>query len=183
LVEDLNIKPTSKFCNHQCYAKYVLSHPDQYKQSEERKQKQSNDIKKRISEGIFKPKTNNAYNGSLIRIDDKTFRSSWEAAFHILNPTLQYETVVIQYILDGVKRNYFVDFVDYDNRILYEIKPKSRQTDEVNILKEVAAIEWCKNNNYSLITIDETYLQKVLPVTDTSMWPDIVKRRLKCFLK
>ncbi|EAJ4655454.1 hypothetical protein CYA84_04410 [Campylobacter coli] len=60
----------------------------------------------------------------------------------------------------GVARNYIVDFTDFDNKILYEIKPKSEINNDLNKIKENAAIKWCKNNGFVYKIITEDYLKK-----------------------
>ena len=44
----------------------------------------------------------------------------------MLNPTLLYEKLRVQYIgVDNKLHNYIVDFIDIDNKIVYEVKPDS----------------------------------------------------------
>ena len=54
-------------------------------------------------------------------------------------------------------RNYIVDFVDEENKILYEIKPLFETDKKLNKDKEKYAKLWCKDNNYKYILITEEY--------------------------
>jgi hypothetical protein len=73
-------------------------------------------------------------------------RSSWDAYFQLFNKNFFYEKIIISYKIDGIYRNYIVDFVDLDNRILYEIKPNSVRNDERNLIKYKYARNWCIKN-------------------------------------
>lgn len=126
--------------------------------------KLSESIKKRIKDGSFKPAVTNSWCHSKINliINDKKIevRSSWEAIFYLTNPSLSYENIIIPYYDSKKKknRNYIVDFCDFDNRILYEIKPVNQTTNCKD--KEFAALEWCKTNKYSFVYIDEDWMVK-----------------------
>lgn len=78
------------------------------------------------------------------------FRSLLELSFMFEHDgrykTCESKDFKIEYFIDGVKRNYFPDFV-VDN-IVYEIKPKKLWSSYQNNIKTNAAIEWCGNNNY-----------------------------------
>ncbi len=148
-----------------------------------RLKKQSNTMIKLISEGKFKPKTNNVYNGKIIEINGQKYRSSWDAMFHILNPDLQYEGIVIPYKIDNKIRNYFVDFVDNKNKILYEIKPKIRHNDKKNIIKFEALKKYSEKNNFTYKIIDEIYILDNIDKLNLNELPELMIRRLKCFLK
>jgi len=84
-------------------------------------------LKRLIKEGKFTPCITNSWTNwkSYIKIKDdiKKFRSNWEAVFFLLNQHLDYEKVRIQYEYQNKVSSYIVDFVDFDKKILYEIKP------------------------------------------------------------
>jgi len=148
-----------------------------------RLEKQSNTMIKLIKDGKFKPNTNNVYNGKILIVNGQKYRSSWEAMFHILNPHLQYENTVIQYELNNKIRNYFIDFTDYKNRVLYEIKPKIRQNDKKNIIKINALKKYSEENNYTYKIIDEDYILDNVNKLNLNELPELMIRRLRCFLK
>jgi hypothetical protein len=135
------------------------------KYSEDHKKVLSELVKKRILDGKFTPYVTNSWCHSRIRtkINNKIIhhRSSWESVFHILNPTLYYEKIRIKYISqDNKTRIYITDFVDDDKKIIYEIKPNSNRNDISVLIKEEAAMDWCKVNGYSYIYIDDSYFKK-----------------------
>jgi hypothetical protein len=148
------------------------------KVKEERSQKQSESMRSLIKSGKFKPNINNVYNGSMTEVGNIKFRSSWEAAFYLLNRNVEYEKFSIPYTYKGKERNYFVDFVDEKCKIIYEIKPISRQMDEVNVIKDLTARRWSKNNGYSYIIVDETYFIKNMNVQNTKSFPVDIKRKM-----
>jgi hypothetical protein len=117
-------------------------------------------IKTKILNGTFTPNITNSWTRKNIELDiggvKIKFRSSWEAAYVILNPTHQYEKIRIPYELNGVIKTYIVDFADFENNILYEIKPTSMKSTDVCLLKENAANKWAAENGwvYKYITDD-----------------------------
>ena len=182
--KDLNVKPKTKFCSNKCYAEYMISHKEEYKRSDERREKQSQLMISLISSGSFIPKINNVYNGSLLSYNGKKYRSSWDLAFHILNPYLLYESKVIQYNSpkDNKEHNYIVDFEDNKKKILYEIKPEVNTNNPINKAKEKAVIKWCKNNKYQYILITDNYFYDKLTADVIKDWNPELKRRLLQFI-
>lgn len=136
-----------------------------FKMSDETKKKvnlnQSKLIKKRIKNGEFTPNITNSWCHSMCKIningEIKKVRSTWEALFYISNPNLLYENIRIEYIYQNSKHNYIVDFEDNENKILYEIKPKSERYKVKNELKRIFANEWCKIHNYEYKIIDNDW--------------------------
>ncbi len=131
-------------------------------------EKNSKKMKEKIKNGEFIPHITNSWaksrcdikfirNGELVSI--KT-RSTWDAFFQLKNPNFFYEKVVIPYKIKGVERNYIVDFVDIENRILYEIKPDSTNNTPANVAKYKYARIWCKKNGYNFIIIKNKWFLK-----------------------
>lgn len=87
-------------------------------------------------------------------------RSSWEAFFQLVNTNLVYEKVVIPYKLNGEERNYIVDFVDYENKVLYEIKPKSERNTKIVKTKKKYAIKWSRANKYTYKVISDDWFHE-----------------------
>lgn len=138
--------------------------------SDESKLKQSIAIKRKIADGTFTPCVTNSWARSRCYIDNIPFRSSWEAMFYLVTK-LPFEKIRIPYIgIDSKQHSYIIDFHDEKNKILYEIKPNSNKTDELVILKEKAALNWCALNNWGFRFIDEDYLYKHM---------NIIKKELK----
>lgn len=149
------------------------------KQSPENKQNKSEHMKNLIESGQFTPKTENRLNRWKTVYDNKQFRSSWEACFYFLNKTFFYEKVRIRYF-DTVKnkeRVYIVDFVDENNKILYEIRPKSLQSKMKD--KLVAVDKYIKENGYTFKFIDEDYIRTMKPLIESSDLPEDVKIKIR----
>lgn len=186
------------FCSRECYVKNLSlrqigdknsSHKMSLETFESMRKNNSEFMKSQISKGLFKPNITNSWaksKCSLIINDTKRFfRSSWEAFFNLVNPHLEYEKLRIPYIHDGNNHTYIVDFIDDLNRIIYEIKPSGFKNFNKNSSKEVYAIEWCRNNDYSYTQIDESWFKINFPINkhllnDQEEGNDI-KRKLKKF--
>lgn len=125
--------------------------------TEECKQRASDHIKKLIKEGKFTPNIHNSNTHWQSTVDNKKYRSSWEAAYHILNPQCKYESIRIEYIFDNKRRIYIVDFEDIINKKLIEIKPLSHKDSRKMLSKILYTELWCKKHNYSFEIIDESY--------------------------
>lgn len=150
------------------------------------KQKLSKIMKEKIKNGEFTPNITNSWcrSKTSITINDKiyNFRSSWEATFFILNNHLKYEKIRIPYFYKKKEKIYIVDFVDEENKILYEIKPNSEREKEKNILKELAAKKWCKKNSYKYKIIgNEWFVENAIKI-DYNCFPQI-KKKMEQFLK
>ena len=162
------------------------NNPCQRQTDETRKKsakKQSETIKLKIKNGHFTPCVTNSWCHSRIEINKIPFRSCWEAAFYILNPKLQYEKIRIPYIdINGDEKIYITDFVDYINKKIYEIKPKSVKNIYINILKEKAAIEWCNNNGYEYICISDEYFLKNAKKINYNLYEPKLQKSMKQFL-
>ena len=137
-------------CSLRCYRK-------NYKQfvTEERKAKQSNALKRKIASGQFIPNITNSWTSLKAYYvsceNEHKYRSIFELVFHILNPTLQYESNVIPYSYKNKNRNYIIDFTDNKNKKLYELKPLSLTDTHINIVKSNAALKWAEEEGYEYV--------------------------------
>lgn len=185
-----------KFCSNECYRKNLSNRQmgDKntcHKMTEETFKsmcdKNSKIMKEKIKVGEFKPNISNSWHKGkcylILNNEKKSYRSSWEAFFHLCNEKLKYEDTRIEYVFNGEKNNYIIDFTDYENKILYEIKPKTSINLERNKKKRHYAKKWCKKNNYRFIYITEDWL---LLNMDSNLYrlenqPDAeeIKRKLK----
>lgn len=198
--------PYHQFCSSECRNKWwsLKQREDNtiYRANEETLNRVKNEnsirMKQKIKNGDFTPCSTNSWchskykikfiqNNKLISV---TVRSSWEAIFQLLNPTLLYEKLRVQYIgVDNKLHNYIVDFIDIDNKIVYEVKPDSCKELKNNILKNKALINWCKVNNYNMQYIDENYFKthnfniSLLDYTDDEYKQKLLKliKRYKTF--
>lgn len=151
-------------CSLNCYNK-IRGSEIWFKRSEESRAKQSNNLKQLISKGIFSPCVTNSWANSRIYLDKQAFRSTWEAYFYlfnknILNKSLQYETLIIPYLFENKERNYIVDFIDTEDKIVYEVKPDGMKEEQKNIKKAEALIKWCEENDYIFKYIDEFWIKE-----------------------
>ena len=158
-----------------------------YRQTEETKKntaiKISKKLKTKIKNGEFTPCVTNSWCHSRIEIHQIPFRSCWEAAFYILNPNLQYEKIRIPYIDEnGIEKIYITDFVDFVNKKIYEIKPKSVKNINKNILKEKAAKKWCEENGYQYNCISDEYYIENANKIDYNNFDSKLKKSMKQFL-
>jgi hypothetical protein len=145
--------------------------------------KQSETMKLKIKNGEFTPCITNSWCHSKIEIHNIPFRSCWEAAFYILNPNLEYEKVRIPFIDEkGNEKIYITDFVNYIDKKIYEIKPKSVKKEVRNILKEKAAIKWCNDNGYQYICISNEYFLENAYKIDYTLFDLKLKKSMKQFL-
>ena len=125
------------------------------------KNKQSEAIKNRILSGQFTPNSDNRHGRFLAKYKDKSFRSSWEAALYSTNTNLQYEKLRIPYYDTKLNKSriYILDFVDMTDKIVYEVRPNSLF--DLSSDKSKAAIQWCANNNYEFVHVNEEYIQSL----------------------
>lgn len=143
----------------------------------------SDSMKRLIVNGKFTPCVTNSWCKSRVVINNIPFRSSWEAVFYILNDKIEYEKVRIPYFnKDGIEKIYIVDFVDTQNKRLFEIKPKSNIHIPNNVLKEQAAIKWSTQNGYSYTTITDEYFYVNAKKIDYNLYDPKLKASMKQFL-
>jgi hypothetical protein len=145
---------------------------DGKKQIRNSAKKQSKILKEKIKNGKFTPNITNSWthwNATVIIGDKKyKFRSSWEASFFVCNKNYKYETLRIPYIDGkGESRTYVGDFYDTENKVLYEIKPRSvfkKQHIKIN-----GAIQYCQKNDIKFIWINE---KNILNYVDKNMFSE-----------
>lgn len=152
---------SNKTCSLKCYYKNFKAYS-----TEEKSIKRSISMKTAIKEGRFTPCVHNSLTHNRIElVDDKQvlkFRSTWELLFYAMyNGEILYEDLRISYKINDKERIYIVDFIDKIKKITYEIKPLCHKESEINIAKESKLLEWCKANNYSYVSVDETYIQSI----------------------
>lgn len=168
-----NYKYCSERCNYDSISKRQMGDGNtSHRMTEETFRnmcrKNSEKMKKNIREGKFIPNITNSWaksrcdisiirNGEIINL--KT-RSSWDAYFQIYNPDLLYEKLIITYKFKKIEYNYIVDFVDHENKIIYEIKPNSEVNNKKNLAKEKYAKIWCKLNGYKYKMIRNKWFEK-----------------------
>lgn len=130
--------------------------------SMETRKKQSNSIKNKILLGEFTPNIMNSNTHFTSEVFNKKFRSSWECAFYYVNQHLLYEKIRIPYYCEEKSKNriYISDFLDYSEKIIYEIKPKIHIIKQKNKLDKI--IDWCKLNGYKFILKTEDDIKEIV---------------------
>lgn len=118
-------------------------------------------LREKIAKGEFTPNITNSWTRCRVEVEvggiKFKFRSSWEAAFFMLNPTFVYEKIRIPYSFKNKTRNYIVDFADYSTNTLYEIKPSSMLSSPKCIAKENAAKIWANENGWTYKIISDDW--------------------------
>lgn len=128
------------------------------KHNEETKKLLSEKMKKKILEGTFTPNSNNRNTHWEAMLDNMRYRSSWEAWYNYLNPGAEYETLRISYEYNGSNKVYIVDFVDHEQKLVIEVKPKELTNNPLFAAKWNALCQWAKNNGYLPLLVDQMWL-------------------------
>jgi hypothetical protein len=150
--------------------------------------RQSKIMKEKIASGEFTPCVTNSWANSRCKIEidgfEKKYRSSWDAAFQILNPMCEYEKLRIRYISpeDNDWHNYITDFIDEENKILYEIKPKGLKDTPKNKAKFEAANKWCKQNKFQFMVISNKWFIENAPKINFKAYDPKILKGMKQFL-
>lgn len=166
----------NQFCSEKCRNEWWRDRQKydntSYRMSEMKKynanKKLSERLKEKIKNGLFTPNITNSWCRSKLIIKFKynniiktvKVRSCWEAMFILLNKHLDYETLRIPYINENNETHiYIVDFIDKNNKIVYEIKPLRNINKGDNPYKKKALEQWCHDNNYNYKIISDNYFQ------------------------
>lgn len=127
-------------------------------------QKLSKILKEKIKNGEFTPNITNSWTRRNIEVQingiKTKYRSSWEAAFAMLNPIFQYEKIRIPYKINGEIKTYIVDFADFENKKLFEIKPDTMKNSIICNEKEKFAREWGEKNGWTFEYISNDWFSK-----------------------
>lgn len=113
----------------------------------------------KIKRGEFTPNITNTFTkwNAQILLEDgsyKKFRSSWEACVWYSNRTFLYEVFRIPYLnKNGIEKTYIADFVNDEQTVLYEIKPKSYFIKQKHKMDSI--IKYCISNKIKFIWINE----------------------------
>lgn len=149
-------------CSLECYDK-IRGNTKLFPNHDKARKKQSKLMKEKIKNGEFTPCVTNSWARSRIVVDGIPFRSSWEQYFHIhmnkfLDKNVEFEKLRIPYFDPKKKKEriYIVDFIDYTERIVYEIKPE-QEKDEITKQKEEQLIQWANQSGYEYKFISDKW--------------------------
>lgn len=127
--------------------------------TDEQKKFKSDLMKRKILDGSFTPNTTNRNCYFRCEYNNEKYRSSWEAAFKFLNPQCEYEKVRIKYKQEELDRIYIIDFVDYENKVIYEIKPSNLIEKDLKYKMKYVEM-WINENGFKFEIITEDYFIK-----------------------
>jgi len=189
-----------KFCSKRCLYEWrsnnmIGDNNNSHKMTDESRKnallKQSKTMKAKIARGEWTPNVTNSWAKSRCKVNINQngkdiivkCRSSWDAYFQLYNPNLLYEKIRVPYFIDGEFNNYIIDFVDINNKIIYEIKPDNLKDTILNKIKFKAAKDWAKLNEFEFRVISnkwfkDNYNDKLL---ENQIEKDKLKRLLKQF--
>lgn len=127
---------------------------------------QSERMKAKILSGEFTPNITNSWTKWDAEYNGKKFRSMFDALFKAYhdenNIKVHYEKLRIPYNIGTITHTYIVDYVNEETKNIYEIKPSSLISDEVNLIKEKFARDWCMTNGYTYNIVTEYDLKQYL---------------------
>lgn len=149
------------------------------KMSNTDKEYRSSLMKTKILAGEFTPNSNNRNTHWDTNLNNKSYRSSWEALYQYINPLAEYETLRIEYDLNDKTHVYIVDFVDHANKLVVEVKPKELCVGEKFAAKMTALTAWANNNNYKTLLVDKEWLQKQVLDIDYSIFDTKTAKKIK----
>ena len=113
-------------------------------------------LKQKILNGEYTPTNNRGRATRIHNIELRiSYRSKWEEKFHAAHQHLKFEYTRIPYSYGNTQHIYITDFTDIDQRIIYEIKPKSLLLEDITQIKIAAALDWCTQYNYTYKIITE----------------------------
>lgn len=149
------------------------------KHSIENKIRWSNNMKQLILEGKFSPNTSNRYSHFKVCFNGISYRSSWELLFHYVNKEFEYEVLRIPYKFNDKEKIYIVDFIDFKNKIVVEVKPTNLFKREITKAKIKALSKWCKEHKYKLILCTEKHISDLVKTVDISIFDNDIQRKLR----
>jgi hypothetical protein len=128
------------------------------KMSDSDKQIRSDIMKTKILSGEFTPNSNNRNTHWDSEYDGKKYRSSWEALYQSMHPKAEYEALRIEYSINGRRKIYIVDFVDYTTKLVSEVKPAELCKGEIFEAKMSALNNWADQNDFNIILATQEWL-------------------------
>jgi hypothetical protein len=153
-----------------------------HRHSDEYKNQLSQMMKQKILNGEFTPNSNNRRTYFKSFLDNKAYRSSWEALYQYINPSAEYEKLRITYRFKDEQKIYIVDFVDHKNKLAVEVKPKEMCTGDKFLAKIHYLNEWCQTHNYQLLLVTQHWLKQYKYADiDFSRFDDDTQKKIKRF--
>lgn len=148
------------------------------KHTQQVKENHSKHIKNLIKDGKFTPNCNNRQTHYDVTYNGVKYRSSWEALYHSFNPQAIYEELRILYTHNNKQRVYIVDFIDYEQKVVIEIKPKELINTKLFQAKWASLVDWARSNGYTTLLADQEWLVTNIPNPDLSKFDDKTARKV-----
>lgn len=149
------------------------------KMSDSEKKKKSDQMKQKILNREFTPKSNNRNTHWDSMFDGRKYRSSWEALYQYINPAAEYETLRIEYTVNNITRIYIVDFIDHGSKVAIEVKPKELCKGENFTAKFSALATWAACNGYTVQLADRDYLKSQMVQIEYSRFDSKTAKKIK----
>jgi hypothetical protein len=151
------------------------------KHNQEVREAKSKLMKEKILKGEFTPNSNNRNTHWNSMLDSKKYRSSWEALYQYYNPAAEYEKLRIPYEYLNNYKIYIVDFIDYTNRILIEVKPKELCNGAIHEAKMIALADWAKINRFTILIANQEWFLVQSSDIDYTRFDELTAAKIKKF--
>jgi hypothetical protein len=141
--------------------------------------KQRKTMKNKILNGQFTPNSNNRNTHWDSSFNAKVYRSSWEALYQYHNPDDLHEKLRIKYKYKGKSHVYIVDFVNYDTKIVSEVKPRECCKDAKFVAKYKALTVWAEKNEFTVRIVDMAFLKSLPMPSSFEAFDDNTERKIR----
>lgn len=146
---------------------------------EEYRKRHSLKMKEKILTGEFTPNSGNRRTHFAVKYNSRSYRSSWEAAFHAICPNFEYESLRIKYRYSGKDCIYIVDFYDPVSKVAVEVKPYELLDDPKTIAKLSALLDWCCINNAEMRIASQDFFKVNLTDNILLEFDETTQRKLR----
>jgi len=136
-------------------------------------------MKEKILSGKFTPNSNNRNTHWGSSYKEKNYRSSWEAVYQYHYPDAEYESLRIPYKFQGKECIYIVDFIDYNRKVVCEVKPKELLNDNRTQAKISALNEWAKENEFTVELFDLDDIMALPEPANYTLFDEKTKQKLR----
>lgn len=151
------------------------------KMTDEKKKEKSAMMQQLILTGKFTPNSNNRNTHWDAELDGKKYRSSWEALYQYINPSAQYEDFRIEYQHNNMTKIYIVDFIDNEQKLLIEVKPKEFCNGDIFNAKMYSLKKWADENLYTILLVDQYWLVNNCANIDYERFDKKTEKKIKRF--
>lgn len=115
-------------------------------------------MKEKIESGKFTPNSNNKNTHWDSCYKGKKYRSSWEALYQSFYPNDEHEKLRIKYKFKDTDHIYIVDFINYNDKIVTEVKPSETLNNQKFKAKFDALKLWCNKHGFGVRIATQEFL-------------------------